>query len=166
MTINKSAAWAAAGIIGGGAIAGVTYAAVSAPATASGNPSPAVNSAAAAATPAPGARPRAHGAGPRAGGAGRLGPRALLGRVEHGELTVRGRVGDVTVDLQRGSVTSVSPTSITLRSLDGYTHSYGVNDKTKVRVGRKLGSISGVHTGDMVLLVATGGDALRIADRA
>jgi hypothetical protein len=155
MSISKSAIAAAAGIVGAGAIAGVAYAAVSTPATASGNVSGPADSTVAAATGQPGAT---------AGTAG-LGRRALLNRLEHGELTLRTKKGDVTVDVQRGTVTAVSPTSITVKSLDGYTHSYAVTSATKVRVGKQRGAISGVHAQDKVLLVGTAGNALRIVDR-
>lgn len=146
---------AAAGIVGGGAIAGITYAAVATPATASSNVSGSADSVVAAATGQPG------------GAAGAAGPgrRGLLNRLEHGELTLRTKKGDITVDVQRGTVTDVSPTSITVKSLDGFTHSYAVTSTTKVRVGKQRGTISGVHAQDKVLLVGTADNALRIIDR-
>jgi hypothetical protein len=166
MNISKSAAWAAAGVIGSAAIAGVTYAAVATPATASSNVGPATNAAAAAATPGPNGKAKV--AGPRAGRLGKLGQRALLGRLEHGELTLRGRSGDVTVDIQRGTVSAVSavsPTTITVTSPDNFKQTYDVTATTKVRAGKALAGISSVHDGDKVLLVASGGKALRILDR-
>ncbi|HET6909863.1 MAG TPA: hypothetical protein VFH54_11035 [Mycobacteriales bacterium] len=163
MKISKSALWGAAGIIGGGAIAGVTYAAVATPATASSATGPATSAAVTAASPGPHAKPNA--TGPRAGRMGKLGQRALLGRLEHGELTLRGRNGGVTVDIQRGTVSAVSPTSITVTSLDNFSQIYDVTGTTKVRAGKAVGSISSVHDGDKVLLLASGGKALRILDR-
>src|SRR4051794_3176211 len=43
------------------------------------------------------------------------------------------RHGTVTIAVQRGSVTAVSPTSISLTSKDGYSHTYRITDATKVR---------------------------------
>jgi hypothetical protein len=68
--------------------------------------------------------------------------------------------------VQRGSVTAVSPSAITVKSQDGYTHSYAVTQATRVRSGKARGSISAVHTGDQVFVVGSAGDAMRILDRA
>ena len=45
--------------------------------------------------------------------------------------------GTVTVVVQRGEVTALSPTSISLRSKDGWTPTYVVTDKTRVREHRQ-----------------------------
>jgi len=171
MSISKPALLAAAGIVGGGAIAGVTYAAVAAPATATPSASSAISAAAdgavAAAQTSPGAQPSPNAAAPgRKAGKGALGRRALLNRLEHGEITVRTGSGDRTLDVQRGAVTAVSPTSITVKSQDGYTHSYAVNQTTRVRSGKARGSIGDVHSGDEVFVVGSAGDALRILARS
>jgi hypothetical protein len=172
MSISKTAVLAAAGIVGGGAIAGVTYAAVATPATATPSASSAISSAAdgavAAAVASPGTQPSpgaSAGQGRKAGN-GALGRRALLNRLEHGQLTVRTRGGDRTLDVQHGAVTAVSPTSITVKSQDGYSHSYAVNKGTRVRSGKARGSIGDVHSGDQVFVVGSAGDALRILDRS
>jgi hypothetical protein len=155
MNMNKPAVWVATGIIGAGVAGGLTYAAVATPAAASAGLAPAVDSAISAA--APGA----------VGPAGRMGPgrRALLKRVEHGELTLRTRNGDRTVDLQRGTVSAVSPTSISVTSADKFPGTYIVDAKTKVRTGNGLVGISSVHVGDQVFVVASAGKAIRILDR-
>jgi len=71
--------------------------------------------------------PRGQYAHPRAG----LHPglrRLLWSRVEHGEVTIKGKDDKpVVVDIQRGQVTAVSPTSISLKSEDGFTATYTVN---------------------------------------
>jgi hypothetical protein len=153
---NRVAVWAATGIIGAGVAGGLTYAAVATPAAASSDLGSSVDGALnAAATPAPGARARA--------GMG-MGRRGLLNRVEHGELTVRTKQSDRTVDLQRGVVSAVSPTSISVTSPDKFAGTYTVDSSTKVRTRSGLVSISSVHTGDQVLVVATAGKAIRILD--
>jgi hypothetical protein len=152
MTISKAAVWAATGIIGAGVAGGLTYAAVSAPAVASSDIGAAVDGAVSAAQPQAGGR-----AGMRA--------RGLLAHLEHGQLTLRVKNGDRTVDVQRGTVTAVSPASIAVTSADKFPGVYTVSSSTKVRTRAGLVRISAVHKGDQVLVVATAGKALRILDR-
>ncbi|MFI9386025.1 DUF5666 domain-containing protein [Kutzneria sp. NPDC052558] len=94
--------------------------------------------------------------------------RALLGRVSHGEVTLRGKNHRV-VDVQRGQVQSVSPTSLTVKSDDGFTATYTVDADTKIRKAGKASAITDVHNGDTVAVVATksnGADtATRVAER-
>ncbi|MEV6606127.1 hypothetical protein [Kutzneria sp. NPDC051319] len=80
--------------------------------------------------------------------------RQLLGHVAHGEVTLNGKDHRV-VDVQRGEVQSVSSTSIAVKSDDGFTATYTVNNDTKVRKGGKQSAIGDVHTGDKVGVVAT-----------
>jgi hypothetical protein len=75
-------------------------------------------------------------------------------RVEHGELTVRTRSGPQVVDVQRGQVTAVSSTSLTVRSKDGFSATYVVGSSSKVRAAKKQATISAVRTGDRVGVVA------------
>lgn len=62
-----------------------------------------------------------------------MGRRGRLQRLEHGQLTLQAPKGERTVDLQRGTVDAVSPTSITVVSPDGFTQTYTVAAKTRVR---------------------------------
>lgn len=161
MKTTKAAVWATAGVVGAGVIGGITYAAVDVPAAASSQQVGAAADAALADV-----QP---GAGQHAGG-GRLGRRALLQHLEHGQLTLQLRHGTRTVDLQRGTVTAVSPTSISVTSPDGFKGTYAVNGDTKVRTKSGLPksglqSISVVHDNDKVFVVATAGKAVRILDR-
>ena len=112
-----------------------------------------------AAQPSPGAGPAKHHLG-------RMARHGLLAHLEHGQLTLQTKKGDRTVDLQRGTVSSVSPTSISVTSPDRFAGVYTVDSSTKVRTRAGLVSISSVHQGDKVFVVATGGKALRILDRA
>src|SRR5258708_39143362 len=67
----------------------------------------------------PGGAGGQHGAG-GGGGPAAVGPTSL-----HGEFVVPDGAGGYTTELtQTGSVTAISPTSITIRSEDGYSQTY------------------------------------------
>ena len=99
--------------------------------------------------------------------------RRLLTKEQRHELRATGHLtfsrdtakhGTVTLAVQLGVVTAVSPTSISLRSKDGYLHSYVVGDRTKVRVRRQPADIGAVVVGAkaaVVALVASDGDQAR-----
>ncbi|HEX5400882.1 MAG TPA: hypothetical protein VFX16_01125 [Pseudonocardiaceae bacterium] len=97
------------------------------------------------ATPTPAATAHPHRAGARA---------RLERRVEHGELTVRTAKGPQVVDVQRGQVTAVSATSVTVKSRDGFSATYVVGSTSKVRAAKKQATITAVKTGDKVGVVA------------
>jgi len=61
--------------------------------------------------------------------------------------------GYQTVAFQRGTVTAVSTGSITLKSTDGFTQTYTINDSTVV--GAHRSGISSVKSGDMASVIAT-----------
>ena len=75
-----------------------------------------------------GAVPDSRGDGP-----GQLLRGALaLGAVQHGEFTVTGVDGKaVVMTLQRGTVTAVSDTSLSVRSADGFAATYRLDDATR-----------------------------------
>ncbi|MGW0227104.1 hypothetical protein ACWDWO_02220 [Actinopolymorpha singaporensis] len=109
--------------------------------------------------------------GPDRFGAERFGPGGigLAGRALHGEFVVaKPGGGHRTVAIQRGSVESVSSTAITVKSTDGYTHSYVVDARTRVDARRE--GIGSIGKGQQVAVVATvSGDtstAVRIVDLA
>jgi hypothetical protein len=130
--------------------------------------------------PAPSARPplrallpkgafgRIHGSvpfGPAFAGPGPLGG-GLFGAV-HGTVVVpKPGGGYQTVAFQNGKVTAVSSTSITLRSADGYSHSYQVTSATMVNAQRD--GIGSIKAGNQVMVDATvsGGTAtaVRVVD--
>lgn len=102
---------------------------------------------------------------------GRLAAHRLLRHLTHGQVVLRNRHGeDVTVDLIRGAVTSVSPSSITVQAADHTSFHYTVLPTTHVR-HRSLGahgtgtgrgtsvSIKQVRPGDTVMVVGTGTSA-------
>jgi hypothetical protein len=100
----------------------------------------------------PGGFGRFGGAGPLGapGGFGGFG----LGGVVHGQFTEpRQGGGYQTVDVQRGTVTAVSSSSITVKSADGYSATYVVSSSTEVNA--KAAGIGTVKAGDTVGLTAT-----------
>ncbi len=71
----------------------------------------------------------------------------------HGEFTTRAPGGGYqTMATQVGEVTEVSPSSITVRSEDGYSRTYAVNDNTLVNAGND--GIADVRQGDQVHVTA------------
>ncbi|GAA2757995.1 hypothetical protein [Actinopolymorpha rutila] len=107
----------------------------------------------------------------RPGGPGRFGPGGLgmAGRALHGEFVVAKPGGGYqTVASQRGSVQSVSSTAITVKSTDGYTHTYVVDARTRVDARRE--GVGSIKKDQQVAVVATvsGGTstAVRIVDLA
>jgi hypothetical protein len=146
------------GVITVGVLAG---AGVAVAATGSSSPTPSVS------PPAPSARPplrallpkgafgRIHGSvpfGPAFAGPGPLGG-GLFGAV-HGTVVVpKPGGGYQTVAFQNGKVTAVSSTSITLRSADGYSHSYQVTSSTMVNAQRD--GIGSIKAGNQVMVDAT-----------
>jgi hypothetical protein len=110
------------------------------------------------ATPSPGTPP-ANRLGPKFGFHGFGGPGIGFGTL-HGEFTVVSPNGGYeTLATQVGSATTVSSSSITVKSDDGFSRTYSVDDSTVLEAGRT--GISGVKTGDTVhvLAVVTNGNA-------
>jgi hypothetical protein len=79
---------------------------------------------------------------------------AAARRVVHGEFTARTKDGYALFDTQRGTVTAVSSSSITIKSPDGFTQSYAVNPDTKVHKGRTTVGIGDVTANAKALVVA------------
>ena len=72
----------------------------------------------------------------------------------HGQFVVpKSGGGYQTIDTQRGSVTAVSATSITVKSADGFSKTYQVVSSTNVDAQRN--GIGTVKTGHQVAVTAT-----------
>ena len=90
--------------------------------------------------------------------------RVRLGRALHGTwVTKDGKTKSfVTHDAIHGTVSAVSPTSISVKAADGVSETYKVTSSTKVRMrttGQKKGatsSIAQVKTGGNVVVIGTG----------
>jgi hypothetical protein len=157
-SVLRIVGWAVAGLLAVGTAAGVGVA-FAGPGTTPEAAGGGVFAAAPTPTATPTARPdKPDRHGPfgrfprgRFGGAGALGQRML-----HGEFVAKDKDGKVTtMVVQHGSVTAVSANSVSLKSEDGFTGTYAVNNDTRVRVGGGPGAISGVKTGNEAWVVAT-----------
>ncbi|HET7489258.1 MAG TPA: hypothetical protein VFJ85_15105 [Acidimicrobiales bacterium] len=142
------AAGAAAGLTlaGLGVAAGQTDGTTSIPPESGTTQAPVPNQAAPA-PPMPGPGPmEMHMKGPG-------GPHMGMGMGIHGEFTTRGPNGGwQTIATQRGEVTAVTHTSLTVKSEDGFSRTYAVDDNTMVGAGNE--GIDDVKTGDKVDVVA------------
>jgi hypothetical protein len=89
-----------------------------------------------------------------------LGGAMKLGGVQHGEFTTQDASGKATVmTLQRGTVTTASATSLTVKSADGFTATYAVDANTR-------GQTTGLTTGEAVVVVAQKAGAKAVLIRA
>lgn len=103
-----------------------------------------------------------HGDGRRGPGRG-FGAGLGVGAL-HGQLTVRRGGTYVVVLVQSGDVTAVSATSLTVKSADGYTHTYVLDAQT--RTDGTLGDASSLKVGDTVgVEAAADGTASRVHER-
>jgi hypothetical protein len=134
----------AVGLALGGA--GLAYAASSGSSSTSG---PSASGTSSTTAPANGNKPE-HPLKGRHLGFGALG---VGGSVVHGTVTVHSGSGYKTVDVQSGQVTNVDSSSITVKSSDGYTHTYAVISSTIVN--SQAGGISSVAQNDQVYVMAT-----------
>ena len=148
-----------AGVIAVGVLAGAGVA-VAATSSSSPTPTPSASPSASARPPMPGMPPkgawRIHG-GPGGFGSA-FGPPGMLGGglfgAVHGTVVVpKPGGGYQTVEFQNGKVTAVSSASITLRSADGYSHTYPVTSSTNVNAQRD--GIGSIKTGNQVVVTAT-----------
>jgi len=134
---GRAVAWTAVATLAVGGIAGAAYAAAP-----SASPSA-----------APGSSAQKKG---EAAGKDRAG--AVTRRTVHGEFVVKGKDGKyVTTEVQRGAVTAVSPTSVTVKSADGFSATYKINADTRIRKDGKQAAIGSVKVGDPVLVLAVKG---------
>jgi hypothetical protein len=143
---------AAVALVAGGAGAALATASSASSATnAAATPVP--TPPAAAGHPSPGHWPAFHGplGGGTHGGAGFF---AGPGGVVHGQVVVPAPGGTYrTEDIQTGTVTAVSTSSLTVRSTDGYTKTYQVTSATRVAAGST--GIGSVKVGNKVAVTAT-----------
>jgi hypothetical protein len=89
-------------------------------------------------------------------GPGKRGPRRraarnyLRGNTLHGEVTVQTKDGVKTIVVQRGSVTAVSGTSVTVKSTDGYSLTWTLAAQVTVVQSRKKVATSALKTGEQI----------------
>ena len=86
--------------------------------------------------------------------------RAIGRRTVHADLVVQDKSGAfVTVTIDRGTVSAVNATSITLDRADGKQATLTINNDTKVH---GVASVSAVQTGKMATVVSRDGTATQI----
>ncbi|WP_101832431.1 DUF5666 domain-containing protein [Frankia canadensis] len=107
--------------------------------------------------------PRAAGDHPRLAEARRLFGGDGSGRGLHGEATIRTDKGLEVVDGQRGTVSAISATSISVTSEDGFAATYVINGNTKIRADRADATITDLHQGDSVVVRARTTNGTRTA---
>jgi len=78
----------------------------------------------------------------------------LLGRIEHGEATVDTNHGYQVIEVQRGIVDSANSRQLTVRSADGFSATYVVNNSTKIHKDRRARDIGQVAANDRVIVLA------------
>lgn len=94
------------------------------------------------------------------GGAGRL---RSTGHLEIVRQTKRR--GAVTILVQRGEITALSAASISLKSKDGFAHTYVIGAKTKVRERREPVAIADLKVGERAMVIARRTDAGDVVQR-
>lgn len=113
----------------------------------------------------PGSSQSARGeSGSKGGGHGMRGPReGAPGHMLHSEGVIEDADGNfVTVRMQTGEVTAISATSISVKSADGYTSTYAINDATEQERDRTADTQAKV--GDTVHVRATVDGSTATAD--
>jgi hypothetical protein len=73
--------------------------------------------------------------------------------------------GTTVVDVQRGSLTAASASSITVASTDGFSATYAVTSGTTVRKARQTVPASALAVGDQVVVRASAGTAVVVRAR-
>lgn len=88
----------------------------------------------------------------------------LLRRTLHGSFVLRTRPGHTaTVDVQRGAITGVTSTSLTVRSSDGVTDTYVLTAATRIRSRGKAIPAGQLVTGDRGFVIAIERNGQKVA---
>jgi hypothetical protein len=107
-------------------------------------------------TPSPDASTGSGDASARSGDAPRKLRRYLRKNTLHGEVTIQTRKqGAKTVVVQRGSVTAVDASKITVKSSDGFTLTWAFGDKLRVVQSKKTVEKSALKTGEEIGIAGT-----------
>ena len=89
------------------------------------------------------------------GGGNRGGASPGHGQVVHSEAVVRNGTGFTTRLQQFGTVTDVTPTTLTVLSADGFSQTWALNSSTKYRSGRSSATLATIADGDTVAVDGT-----------
>lgn len=91
--------------------------------------------------------------------------RPLLRRAVHGTVTVRTPKGYRTIQEQRGTVTSASPTKLTVTSPDKVTRTYTMNADTRVRLNKQKSDRDHVAKGQHAYVITSPKAGTSVAKR-
>jgi hypothetical protein len=94
-------------------------------------------------------------------GSSAAGPRTLLQRAEHAELIVRTKTGFQTIDIDRGTISSISPSSISLTRPDEVVVTATISSTTKF-AGLTQAQVA---MGDKAVVIQSSGTAISIRSR-
>jgi hypothetical protein len=81
--------------------------------------------------------------------------RSLARNVEHGEVVVKTKNGDKTIDVQRGTVTAISSSTVTVKSSDGVSETWTFGSPIHVIDHRTTVQPSNVTAGAQVGVAGT-----------
>jgi hypothetical protein len=108
----------------------------------------------------PGATEQDTSATPESTGTGQVGHRALRRfarlhglfgrRVLHGEIVVQTQDGPKTLVVQRGTVTAINGSSLTIKSADGFELTWTLAAQVRVVINRRIGQPSAIAVGAAV----------------
>jgi hypothetical protein len=73
----------------------------------------------------------------------------------HGEVTVTAKDGVKTIVVQRGAVTAVTATGVSVKSSDGYALTWTFGDKLRIAQNRKTVQASALKTGGQIGVAGT-----------
>jgi hypothetical protein len=73
----------------------------------------------------------------------------------HGDITVQGKDGVKTIVVQRGTVTAVTSTGVSVKSTDGFALTWTFGDKLRLVQDRKAVPTSALKTGQEIGVAGT-----------
>jgi hypothetical protein len=73
----------------------------------------------------------------------------------HGSVTVQGKDGVKTIAVQRGTITAVTSTSISVKSTDGFTETWAFGDPLRIVQDKKKAATSALKTGQTIGVAGT-----------
>lgn len=79
----------------------------------------------------------------------------LRKNVLHGETVVQTKNGTQTIEVQRGQVTAVTATTVTIKSTDGFTETWTFGDKFTVVQNRAKVAASAIKSGAQIGIAGT-----------
>jgi len=76
--------------------------------------------------------------------------RGLAKHIQHGEITVSTKDGDKTIEVQRGTITDISATTVTVRCTDGFTMTWTFGSPIHVIEHRTTVQPTDLEAGDVI----------------